>query len=264
MTCPCSMRPYGAPPKSTGFGAPPKSTDGGDSDEGPVPPIHECGFESSKTTPGLVSLSPAFGAPPKSTGSVLQPGDEGYVSPVPIFDLSVSFNIITGFVYTFQNWRGDTVQKYNVLKCLDVAPILSEVNRIWRVAGIRFHIKRCITVPAIPGRLGPRDIFDHRQLDDPKALNVYFIPFLKSPVVGVQNGGLGNLNGWIEISEWDLRPRSHGLLGFTLAHEFGHGLGLDHTGIQTRLMSGAGGDLSPAEIKVSRRYAAKFADRERS
>lgn len=209
--------------------------------------------------------------------------------------LAVYFHIVDGLAMTRKGRLMDSwVDAADVRDTL-----LPEANRIWRPAGIEWTVAGIDRVAVADGELrdrtlatllaarrdatGRADKRRVRRLDElldtasaaDNAVHVYLVPYLGA----ASQGNASRTKQRVFVAQWTDKPSrgkkpperfplvepepfEHGSLGRTLAHEFGHVLGLRHPDKQTqrifgRLMGGKrpGYALTAAEIESARARA---------
>jgi len=151
----------------------------------------------------------------------------------------------------------------------DLKRILGKVNRVWRQAGIQFHVQPILREPAhepeafdkardrlAGGRLGLYRMIANPATRDLPGVHVYYLHEL--PPNGVYIGG--NLCFVKETAS--LRKVKGGIdepIPRVTSHEIGHALGLPHRQDVTNLMASGttGTTFSDAEVKIARQVALK-------
>lgn len=199
--------------------------------------------------------------------------------------LPVSFHILKGVdMVKSGRWMAASID------CNDVPVLLSEVNRIWSQASIRFELALChnvyvsgadVLIKAIEESTRDANAFEEIKslihgvgFQQSDTLNVYVIPFMGSTYQGLAKIG----GSWAVVGVWTDKPSGgrlppvktllveigsvvYGSLARTIAHELGHNLGLHHpkNGLVTfpRLMGGpyqgynlTGGEISNARYRA--------------
>ncbi|MEX0649484.1 MAG: zinc-dependent metalloprotease family protein [Candidatus Andersenbacteria bacterium] len=134
----------------------------------------------------------------------------------------------------------------------DVYRLVENANNIWSQANISFHIQEVKHIPATADDLRVFELQPHRFIEEsnsynPDVANIYLTRTLAG-VNGLAYGGTNAVSVADYTSTLDFR---------TLAHEFGHLLGLDHVSGNRSLMSSgaAGKDLTEQEISAARERA---------
>ena len=144
----------------------------------------------------------------------------------------------------------------------DAARIIENANRIWKQANITFVVHDILYHETSVEELRafdrePHAFITNSETYDPSVANLYLTrtlsgpPFQRAGVNGLAYGGTSAVSVADFTSTLDYR---------TLAHEFGHLLGLPHVSNTTQLMStGATGvDLTLEEIAIARHAASEF------
>ena len=214
------------------------------------------------------------------------------VESQPVITLPVVFHVLKGIVM-----RKSGVVMNVWVGCIDTPGLLFEINRIWSPANIQFEIPQCSDnevilseyqlqlVQAIEtaekdsdyrGR-AINDLVDSIGVHRNDALNVYLIPFLGADSQGIAKigGTKATIGVWSDKFSKDVPVRSllvesnpmvRGSIARTIAHEFGHNLGLDHPtdGVVSfpRLMGGdfQGYGLTDSEVTQARSKAIEQSD----
>lgn len=204
--------------------------------------------------------------------------------------LPLRFHITQGMEMTIKSQK-----LTNWVKPADLSgPVISEVNRIWKPAGIQFVIERAepeaVHKPADYAEIiryvenAKRDENGHgdpvriqkiMQLVDPaksnpRTHNIYLMPYiggtsqgnaqfrLKGIFIGTwTDKASGGKNPPVKALLTEKEPFKVGSLARTIAHEIGHTLGLNHPKGSTipQLMGGGGYVLTPDEIATARKMA---------
>lgn len=207
--------------------------------------------------------------------------------------LPLRFHLTEGMVI---NIKGLSLA--NWVQPADIAgPVINEVNRIWRPAGIQFVIEQVVTERILRpvdyesilsyvanarrdenGQGDPARIRKLMQLVDPAHAspsihNIYLMPYIGGTSQGNAQFRLQGIfvGTWTDKASRGLKPPVKtllaepepfkvGSLGRTIAHEIGHTLGLPHPPAPTirQLMTGAGYVLTAEEIATARASAARI------
>lgn len=138
----------------------------------------------------------------------------------------------------------------------DARRLVELANTIWAQANVSFRIERVQTLLAAEEEArrfsqNPRAFIEASGTYDPAAVNVYLSRTLQG-VNGLAYSGTGAIAVADYTSALDFR---------TLAHEFGHVLGLDHVDDPGRLMATEGAvgvDLILEEIRTARAAAQRY------
>lgn len=184
------------------------------------------------------------------------PADDGALLTLP-----VRFHVTQGATMIVKDQMMDVWVKPADLR----GPVINEINRIWKPAGIRFTVERAEFEPLLrPANFDDfvRIIQNSKRGDEekvgslrtktieklldpahrhPGALNVYLLPYIGSTYQGYASLG-GNqavIGAWtdkhsrgkkppVKTLLVEPEPMKHGSLARTIAHELGHNLTLVH------------------------------------
>ena len=213
----------------------------------------------------------------------------GHIEPLEVISLPISFYILSKYMFTVEG-------KYywEKTKCPDIDVILTQVNVIWKVAGIQFVKSECDDIKTPPSSEEQKYITTIEQRDLPsegssvvparykaisgltlgKASDVYDINVFVLSFLGHELGGLGaqgvnmfpgivwlaSLMPWnASITRPFTAPEMEDSMAKVLAHELGHVLSLGHNDIRGMLMHSLADDegykLSQNEIEAARKTA---------
>jgi hypothetical protein len=186
-------------------------------------------------------------------------------APIRVSDDRVAYLFAHNHVYRPQGQNEDWA---NELVNTRIPSGYEEMNPVLGSTGVGISVLTLRSVDTEDDNMAPVHVTDggwplepsktvilHVSGDEPQFVHTYWSPSATSPSVGGYGGGELPDKTWVGIISRPERPESAVDLGFAMAHELGHVLGLGHLQMENNLMAEPhGDDLTQEQIDTMRRY----------